>query len=118
MAKKRSAKKQVRKPAKRHSAKTGEQKPDRWRIVGTYVGEKQFRCGERVGLGFVSQDARRVECVGPSQRKPGKFTVQWVKAEDLADLHLEWSCIGRKQAGVLQELASLQEAAAAARQQK
>jgi hypothetical protein len=117
---KKAAKKRPKKSAKKATAKSTAKKSadkqrDQWRLVGTYIGEKQFRRGERLGLGYVSKRAQRVECSGPSLRTPGKYAVHWVKAEDLADLHLERSSPGRRQAGLLKELAELLQAAAAAK---
>jgi len=116
--KKAGAKSRTKKsPAKARAKKaaSAKSKADRWCLFATYLGEKQFRRGERVRLGCVGKGAIRVECFGPSQRKPGNYTVQWVKAEDLADLHPEWDSLGRKRAYVDAEMSELLQAAAVAK---
>jgi hypothetical protein len=112
-------------PAKRSAAKSRAKKPakakpraDRWRVRATYTGEKQFRRGERVWVGFLFKGGERVECIGPSQRKPGTTTIQRVKVEELADLRLEFHPNGFKRADMESDLLDLLKAAELAKKSK
>jgi hypothetical protein len=117
-AKRAPAKKpQVKKTAKRTP------RADRWCLFATYIGEKQFQRGERVRLRQLGKGAAHVECIGLRKAKPtrswhGKYSLQWVKTEDLADFQLKRDSNGRKRADVEPELIALLQAAELANKSK
>ena len=77
-------------------------KRDTYVLLGTFIGNKGFRTGDKLRLMFVPDKPKKVECLGRSAK--GKPLAKWVDVKELTDLRIVWDGNGSKREGLKHEL--------------